>query len=210
MSRTFDRPFPDAVNVTTRYADVPSPRFPGLWQEGWIAGSFYRIWSNNEAVLQAGPRDPEWTIEIKCGDDLGQCMESREGPVPQDAGLIARDLAACLVDAEFSGREPEPVVESIPVFDVGTSFTSETTIDAAEEMLPPLPCGLQKIPEGSVGLTLQRLLIEAGGDPGPLDGFPGARTRRALVDVLGVSAAGLSETEAIKALDRHLCNEVSQ
>lgn len=203
VSATLDRPFPGASEVETRYADIPSPRFPGIWQEGRINGYFYRIWSNEEAVLQPGPRDPAWTISVICDTPDAPCREDREGTPPPEASDIAKALALCLTDLGFAGdtgaSAPEPT--PAPTAEAPATETGEPPNQAPD----PGPCGLAKVENGPSGLTLQRLLVEAGADPGPLDGLPGELTRRALVEVIGASAEGLTEAEAITALDRALC-----
>ncbi|TDL90488.1 hypothetical protein [Meridianimarinicoccus aquatilis] len=72
---------------------------------------------------------------------------------------------------------------------------------------PPADCGLQLVQEGPPVLTLQRLLVIAEQDPGPLDGLMGRRTGAALVAYLGPDAADLSIEEAIRQVDLELCNQ---
>lgn len=201
VSDTFERPLPDAVDIEVRHADVPSPRFPGIWQEGWIDGFFYRIWSNKEAVLQSNRKSPSWSISVLCNDDTAECQNIIEG-APSTAALeTVGDLSGCLKNAAFSGQA-QPVVETqSPVEPVAEVVT--TTIDPA----PQSPCGLATVPDGPSGLTLQRLLVEAGGDPGQLDGLVGPKTYNALIQILGPSAQSLDLDAAITAIDAYLCLE---
>jgi hypothetical protein len=75
---------------------------------------------------------------------------------------------------------------------------------------PSLPCGLQAIPQGPEGITLQRLLVLGGVSPGRLDGYPGKRTRAAMVQLLGPDAWGMPIPEAIAALNTLLCSQCTQ
>lgn len=211
VSDTFDRPYPGAFGVETRLADVPSPRFPGLWQEGRIDGYFYRIWSNDEAVLQPDATAPAWTISVTCDGADMPCRQSITGSPPDGAMRIADDLASCLSDPDFTGRAPDqPARNTSPQPDQAQgdgTVVAGSTDGTPPPQANPAACGLAKLPDGATGLTLQWLLVEAGADPGPLDGVPGRRTYRALVAVLGEPAAQLGEAEAISALDAALCKE---
>lgn len=216
VSDTFDRPLPGAVDIEVRHADVPSPRFPGVWQEGWIDGFFYRIWSNKEAVLQSNRKSPFWSISVLCEGGTTACQQTIEG-IPSSAALeTAGSLGKCLSDAGFTGAE-DPVTAAPPTSEVSTETPPQPTEAAtasaettpAEPAAKP-PCGLAVLPEGSPGLTLQRLLVEAGGDPGQLDGLVGPKTTTALLDVLGPSASALDQAAAISALDAYLCETDTQ
>jgi len=106
VSNTFDRPFPGATEVETRHADVPSSRFPGLWQQGHIDGFVYRIWSNEDAVLQSGGAAPTWTILVTCGGSETECRQTVDGAPPAAALTVADELALCLSDPDYAGRPP--------------------------------------------------------------------------------------------------------
>ncbi len=227
VSETFSRPFPGATGSQTRHADVPSPRFPGIWQEGWIDGFFYRIWSNEEAVLQPEASRPAWTISVVCDGGGKACRKAIDGTPPVPALEIADDLGRCLSDAGYAGRRAENaeatalaeggVTSGEAAGPEGTDGTltvagqgadkSATAGETDGSTTETAACGLATLPDGPNGLTLQRLLLEAGANPGPLDGFVGARTRRALEQVLGASAANLAEPDAISALDNALCGD---
>lgn len=214
VSDTFDRPLPDATTVETRHADVPSPRFPGIWQEGQVDGFFYRIWSNEVAVLQSNRRSPLWTISVTCDGTDKACSQTVDGVPTPEALQTAGRLGKCLTDASFSGKiietqsAQEALVPEEPVApDVTTSALPaiDAPVAPPSDVTDPPPCGLASLPDGETGITLQRLLVAAGADPGPLDGLVGQRTYRALADVLGEDAAQLAQSDAIQALDQFLC-----
>lgn len=224
----FDHPFPGATGVVTRFADVPSPQFPGLWQEGTINGHGYRMYANGEASVQEAGPEPGWAVFLRCDLPGKSCTTTTEGTPPDAAIAIAGVMERCFIapetvyaplpapaepalvapptegwalaptpspepePPETDPTAPEPAASAVPAEDTQTSA-------------PAAPCGLAAIPDGSPGLTLQRLLVAAGADPGPLDGLPGRRTRTALTQVLGAAAGDLTTQEAVRALDAVLC-----
>lgn len=97
VGAAFERPFPGATGVETRHADVPSPRFPGLWQQGRINGDRFILYANGEATLIDGASEPAWTISVQCDLDAGTCTESAEGSPPEAAMQVARQLGRCFV-----------------------------------------------------------------------------------------------------------------
>lgn len=231
VGAAFERPFPGATGVETRHADVPSPRFPGLWQQGRINGDRFILYANGEATLIDGASEPAWTISVQCDLDAGTCTESAEGSPPEAAMQVARQLGRCFVAPDevtapvVPPPPPAPVAPPtegwalVPGSGAVPAEPEDTTVEPtpapAPEVTEPAPepepepaappCGLATIPEGAPGLTLQRLLVEAGADPGPLDGLPGRMTRSALAQVLGDDARTLEIADAITALDAFLC-----
>jgi hypothetical protein len=229
VSDTFDRPLPRATNVLTRRVDIPSPQFPGLWQEGIIGGYFYTLFANGEGVLQATPDEPGWAINIICDEAAKTCERVPEGlPAPADALAIVDLLERCYISPETAQdivqptvvaspepivepvSEPTPVSEPITVADPTTAaeptpVAEATSAPTTEPPPPSIPCGLNAIPEGAEGITVQRLLLLGGADPGPIDGFPGNRTRTAIVELLGEKAADMPIPAAIITLDQLLC-----
>lgn len=268
----FERPFPGATEVSTRFVDVPSPRFPGLWQEGRLQGYSYILYANGEATVQDGGLEPQWSISVFCDLENGSCEQVADGTPPAAAVRVATLMGQCFVAPETVDVPPVPEPEPDPVApdtegwalvlpDDETDISPQPTLsDTVEEPLPhpalvaedgtadaepepaetqaeeaesepaepqpveaeaaepapaqvaaedppapPAPCGLATVPEGTPGATLQRLLVEAGEDPGPIDGFPGRLTRRALIAVLGEDAGNLGTEAAIVALNAHLC-----
>ncbi|WP_299031624.1 peptidoglycan-binding domain-containing protein [uncultured Sulfitobacter sp.] len=177
---TFDKPLEWATSVVTRHADVPSPQFPGLWQEGVLDGYFYTVFANGEGTVASAQSRPDWKIRISCPAEEASCGFAAEGTPPETANRVADVVAQCLKG------EAAPEDQAVPPE-------------------PAAPCGLATLEGGSNGKLLQRLLIIAGADPGPVDGFVGNDTRKALSEVLGTSAATLETTQALAALDAFLC-----
>lgn len=204
---SFDRPFPGATSVETRFADIPSPNFPGLWQEGRIDGYPYRIYANGEASLQDGGSDPLWSIDVLCPGDSDNCTQSVTGTPPEVALGIATRLGLCFVAPDRAAVPVAPPPAPPPVTVTPEAAPSEPPVAAPTVTAPKVtaPCGLAALPEGEPGITLQLLLVAAGGDPGPIDGLPGALTRDALGQILGPEAEGLTAEAAIAALDAFLC-----
>lgn len=208
---------PGATNVVTRRVDVPSPQFPGLWQEGVIGGYYYKLFANGEGVLQAAPDTPDWAINIICDEVANTCEKVPEGtPAPPEALAIVDRLERCFVAPETAQEIPPPPVVAPPEpLAVGLPTAAEPALEPtppvveaipAPEPAPPLvPCGLNAIPAGAEGITLQRLLVLGGANPGPIDGFPGKRTRTAIIELLGETGADMPVPAAIVALDQLLC-----
>ncbi|WP_298860699.1 hypothetical protein [uncultured Sulfitobacter sp.] len=177
---TFDKPLQGANNVVTRHADVPSSQFPGLWQEGVLEGYFYAVYGNGEGTVAAARTAPAWEIRISCAAGQFECAFTEDGTPPKAANRVAGVVAQCLKGK--ASPKDEPVIPE-----------------------PIVPCGLATLEDGSDGKLLQQLLVIAGADPGPLDGFVGNDTRKALAEVLGASSASLGTAEALTALDAFLC-----
>lgn len=304
----YDRPFPEATGVETLVSDVPTPLFPGLWQQGQIQGFSYRIFANGDALL----RPPEgsagtWSVALLCDLTAKNCKQTIEGTPPAPARRILTLMELCLIapeemaplkpepspelssspasssdarpapDAEPNtdppregwalvqpdladntpsippteppslppARErPDPTLSPLPIpphvakappapdaaeereseaASPGNSLAESPTVaapalapttptpeapDAAPSASAPPPaalCGLATLPDGPPGLTLQRLVVAAGEDPGPLDGLVGRRTRAALARILSPGEAYLPVAEAIRTLDVYLC-----
>lgn len=183
VSATFDKPLPNAVDVVTRRADVPSPQFPGLWQEGRLDGLFYALFANGEALVRSGRRTSDWQVKVACPTGTADCTITAEGDPPQQARDIADVLGRCLQGVALAPPPPPaPTPEQRPA------------------------CGLATVPEGTPVAVLQSLLIASGTDPGPVDGILGTQTQDALAQTLGDAASSLTITDAIAALDRLLCD----
>lgn len=175
----FETPVEGAVNVTTHVADVPSSRFPGLWQEGVLDGYFYALFANGEATVKSARGARDWGLKVTCETGVATCKIRESGTPPQDAADVAARLAQCL-----KGRASEPPEAPKP---------------------PKAPCGLQTVAEGPEAQVLQNLLVAAGQDLGAVDGIWGAKSLSALVSVLGEEAATFSIAQAITAVDAYLC-----
>lgn len=218
----FDRMFPGATEVQTYYVDVPTSQFPGIWQEGSINNFFYRIYGNGDALLRATGH--EWEIFISCDLSEMKCNIDADGNPPIDAESIAEGLALCFTAPEQMtfdrfGTQPSridavqsqsPLEELDPMAGVSSNYLTqggslksvkELSVDSVEHA----KCGLGIEASGSRGLILQRLIVLAGGDPGPLDGIVGGKTKASLINILGEEADGLDVNDAIDALESYLC-----
>jgi hypothetical protein len=195
--------------VVTRRVDVPSPQFPGLWQQGLIGGYFYTLFANGEGLLQSSRETPDWAITFSCDAETGTCNRTQsEGTAPAEASAIVHQLEQCMNGIEVTTEPPAPQVAEPPaptVEEPPAPTVTEPIEPTVVEAAPP-PCGLKAIPEGAEGLTVQRLVVLAGADPGPLDGYPGKLTQTAIAQLLGPKANGLSLADTIIALDQLLCS----
>ncbi|MGO4855625.1 hypothetical protein [Phaeovulum sp. W22_SRMD_FR3] len=269
MTGSFEVPLPGATGVQVRHADVPTARFPGLWQQGVIDGLQYWLYADLSATLAPGNSADDWRIELTCDATTETCDRVISGATPDTARLTADMLERCLAglplvveevqarapaavpvseaDAAARGDEvPEetpaatsstlnPIADATPATgdpSIGNATTASpseaSAVQATDQLqaapaasgwppeasrnaqlgpaiMPPAPCGRAGLPVAPTVLTLQRLLLVAGQNPGPLDGFMGPRTRRALAAVLGRSAARLDAEDALQALEQHLC-----
>ncbi|MGJ8597560.1 peptidoglycan-binding domain-containing protein [Sulfitobacter sp.] len=187
VSNTFDEPLQGAVEVVTRHADVPSPQFPGLWQEGMLDGLFYTLYANGEGVVKSEKRISDWEVRVLCLDHGVDCSISATGTPPENAYQVANILSLCL--RNVAPAEPEkPKTTKQPEVSLKT------------------PCGLASVEDGAGGIVLQRLLVAAGADPGPVDGYVGGKTNEALAGILGEESTKLSIADAIGALDLWMCD----
>ena len=242
----FEVPYPGATGVETRFADVPSPRFPGLWQEGRIEAYSYTIFANGDARLFDGIHPSNWLIVIDCDIANARCEETAQGTAPKRALQISEQMQLCFLSPESvtaplppsrpvgSSKLAEPIgsvatgstdkvqvteAMTLPtngaaqtppdttiLMEMGSSAHTEELSTPAPAPVPALPCGRAAVPADTPGFTLQRLIIAAGGDPGPLDGLPGRLTREALISVLGATAYDLDTETAIQVLDVFLCD----
>lgn len=207
----FTSPFPGASNVTTHLVDVPSPRFPGLWQEGTKDGYFYMLFANGDAILTAG-QNSTWLISYSCDAGLGECAALFEGTPPDGAMQVAEQLKQCLLEGEVSIPVVEP--EAAPV--EAAPVEEEPANSLSEEPVSPAPfeeteaCSVETIDDENPTHKLQRMLVLAGADPGAVDGIPGAMTNNALTSVLGEAADQLSTEDAITALQDLVCSDRDQ
>ncbi|MCF2904152.1 hypothetical protein L0666_04055 [Octadecabacter sp. CECT 8868] len=203
VGNDFTIPLAGATNVTTHVADVPSPRFPGLWQEGTKDGFDYFLFANGDATLHAG-EDSEWRISFTCDDGSSECTFDTSGSPPEPAMQVAEQLKQCLQNGEITAlaAEPEEAIieaeteEESPVSDTDITPPASQTAEA---------CGEETIDDDNLTRKLQRMLILAGADPGPVDGIFGDMTNVALVSVLGEPALLLSADDAIGAIQDLIC-----
>lgn len=129
----YDQPFPGAVDVVMRYADVPSSQFPGIWQEGMVAGNFYQIYANRTAILRADRLSLDWSITVEC--QQRPCLQTVTGLPPDAAKATSIQLEQCLVPPEIklaaASASPKP--------DQAKPKAQTSAIEAPEEAKPKDP-----------------------------------------------------------------------
>ena len=220
----FATPLPGASNVTAHAVDVPSPLFPGFWQEGTKNGFDYVLYANGDATLQTN-EEGSWRISVSCALDASECAIEVKGSPTEQAMQVAEQLKQCLQQGEVT--EPSHQTEETPDVDRLTNGTTapvqgvESNIDAgsstrslADDSLinqteEKQACGAEAIDDDNATRKLQRMLILADADPGPVDGLPGSMTNSALLDVLGELALQLSTEEAVAAVQRLICPTIN-
>lgn len=200
VSPTFDTPLAGATDVTSHIADVPSAQFPAFWQDGRIDGHRYRLFSNGEGSLRTANAGEDWSIEIACNTPAQTCDYVPNGAVPDPATQIAQRLGQCLLGAVPSDQgDAAPAPNDAAQPDAPQSDTNAPETDTQ------VACGLAVVREATDVATLQRLLTLAGTDPGPVDGFLGPQTFKALDTFVPDSNWGTSVPDAITVLDAVLC-----
>ncbi|SOH94846.1 hypothetical protein SAMN06273572_105272 [Monaibacterium marinum] len=112
VTSSFDVPLPGATGMRSYVMDVQSAQFPGLWQEGIVAGYAYHIYANGDAILQSSASMPEWVITLKCDASAQECTTETLGTPPDRADEVAVALGQCfwrsdLTEREF-GQQPPP------------------------------------------------------------------------------------------------------
>ncbi len=189
----FAQGFPGASGVVTKVADVPSSRFPGFWQEGFVGGLAYIMFANGEVSISEPGDTADWSISLFCDAAEKTCVREQIGTPPALADRVAVQMELCFTDPaaatapSLEEAEPEPEPEPVP------------------EPEPEPDCGIETLPESDPTSMLQRLLILAGADPGPVDGLWGRKTRQASIDVIGERAQDMSVEDLVLAVDASLC-----
>ena len=110
----FDQPLPGAENVQRRYADVPSARYPGIWQEGRVAGFTYRLFMDLTAEVNDGSANPAWQVFLSCDPASGLCAESFDGLAPIAASRTAQVLGRCLLGGPVTAEDFAPSENARP------------------------------------------------------------------------------------------------
>ncbi|MBU2958858.1 peptidoglycan-binding domain-containing protein [Paracoccus sp. 1_MG-2023] len=103
VGANFDTPLPGAQNVERRSSDVPTARYPGIWQEGRVAGFAYQLASDYSGLLSDSLTAPSWQIAIECGAAGGctrQTADAPEGAIP-----VADALERCLTGQPVSAQD---------------------------------------------------------------------------------------------------------
>ncbi len=188
VSDTFERPFPEATSVVSHVSDVPSVQFPVFWQEGILQGFRYKILASGEGIVRPINPQESWVVSIACDALRLVCDYSIEGPVPQAAIKVSNSVGQCLVGVEH--------------------LDAETTSLEASQVTPETSrptCGSASIDEVNQVAAMQRLLVIAGEDPGPVDGLLGARTFSAMEPFVQGADWNTSISDMIALLDSRLC-----
>lgn len=198
VSATFDRPFPGATNVDSFIADVPSAQFPAFWQTGSIDGYRYRLFSNGEGEIKASDPNQNWTVEIACETAGRSCDVTMNGNAPTEVQQIADTIGQCLLGVEIGQAlavPKDPIADTTvtPLANAGAPQNTETA------------CGIAIVDEPNDVATVQRLLILLGEDPGPVDGFLGPATFKAMDVYIENSNWDTSISDAISVLDAQHC-----
>lgn len=227
VSATFDLPFPGAENVTSFVIDVPSSQFPAFWQKGVIDGFEYQIFANATGLLRGSSTEAAWSIDLACDVGAQACDTTAQGSPPENARRTVDALGQCLLGQDVTPKEdvlpkddvaanpapqpdPEPQVvaevevEQPPV--VIQTVTADTTAPQARPVSTVTSgCGLGLVNEATDVATMQRLLVMLGTDPGPVDGFLGPATFRAMDEFVEDSGWDTSIPDLIATLDAAHC-----
>lgn len=146
----FDTPLPGAQQVERDYADVPSARYPGVWQQGRIAGFAYRLFPDLTANLADSRDAPQWQIDVLCDPEADSCALETKGTPDPTASDVATALGRCLLGqpvtaADFRRDTPQAdlgLPEDAGVTDQDRSLSSGAalaTAAGAERALTPDP-----------------------------------------------------------------------
>lgn len=130
----FDRPVPGSQSAQMRNIDLPSSRFPGLWQAGLFDGLAYRIFANSEGDVSGDTRDRK--VFFSCGGAEDTCAQETSGALPATALAVAQTLQRCLQGKELPRLSspaplPSPVVSSSPVSAPSDQETSSLAKDVS-------------------------------------------------------------------------------
>ncbi|GGB00724.1 peptidoglycan-binding domain-containing protein [Allosediminivita pacifica] len=154
VGANFDRPLPGASAVERRFADVPTARYPGIWQEGRVAGHVYQLSSDITGLLAPTREAPEWQVAVLCDPGAGTCEQQRSGEVPSAALPVAEALGRCLlgeaVSAADFGPDPAATLQGLPpeagvtgearLFDSGAGLaTAAGALGARRANVPGVP-----------------------------------------------------------------------
>lgn len=106
-----DVPLSNASNVKVMYADVPSARFPRMWQQGEVAGFRYRIYANFTADLVSLDATSSWKIDVSCDVEALRCQTVASANVPSDAAAWGARLGQCIL-GQAEEAQPVPAAEA--------------------------------------------------------------------------------------------------
>ncbi|WP_042244980.1 hypothetical protein [Paracoccus sp. PAMC 22219] len=107
-----DRPLPGAQDVRQVSADVPTARFPGLWQQGRVDGLVYRIFGDGTAVLSDDLGAPRWQIRVDCAEPT--CRTAETGAPDAGADRVAAALGRCLTGQAVTAADLRRAAPAFP------------------------------------------------------------------------------------------------
>lgn len=200
VTATFDRPVEGATDVVSHVSDVPSARFPAFWQEGVFDGVRYKITAAGEGVVRPLNLVEDWDVSFVCDPATGACDFDENRTPPEQAVAVAKVMGQCLL-----GQEPTP--DPAPIA-VAVELAEPDTIQPRARPAPtaPTPCGSATVDEATDIALMQRLLLLAGEDPGPVDGFLGPQSFAAMAAFVDNPGWDTPIRDVIAAIDAQLCN----
>lgn len=201
VSATFDRSFPGATGVESFVADVPSAQFPAFWQTGLIDGYRYRLFSNGESDIKASDPNQNWSVDLACETAAQNCDMTVNGDAPTQVLQIADTIGQCLLGVENTRA---PTTPDDPFTD--NAVGPQEDLAATQSTATETACGVSVVNEATDVATMQRLLILLGEDPGPVDGFLGPATFKAMDVFVEDSNWDTSITSVISVLDALHCD----
>jgi hypothetical protein len=209
VSSTFDRPFPDATDVEAFITDVPSAQFPAFWQRGFIDGYRYNMFSNGDGEIKASDPNENWTVEIACETRDQSCEMASDGDAPTEVLQIADTIGQCLLGIEIikpvvAPSVPEEQIVEAPLTDI----VPPSRANEVQQNDTTTLCGVAAVNEPTDVATMQRLLILLDEDPGPVDGFLGPASFKAMDIFIDDSNWDTSIADVIVVLDALHCERV--
>lgn len=109
-------PLPKATEVAQTTMDIPTARFPGIWQQGQLDGFAYRIFPDLTAVVFDERANTGWRIDLLCTASA-RCVQKVVGSAPEAASAAAKAIGECLVPVEERPRPPSPAPPAAPPHD---------------------------------------------------------------------------------------------
>lgn len=139
IGAAFDKSLPGAQEVQRHYADVPSARYPGLWQQGRVAGFVYKLFPDMTANLADSRDAPQWQIDVLCDAETASCSQETKGAPDPAATGIAMTLGRCLLGEDVTAgdfqRATPAALDGLPedagVTDRDRSLSSGAALAAA-------------------------------------------------------------------------------
>ncbi|WP_375279826.1 peptidoglycan-binding protein [Pseudooctadecabacter sp.] len=208
VTATFDRPLDGATDVVSHVSDVPSVRFPAFWQEGVFDGVRYKITAASEGVVRPLNFVDDWEVSFVCDQATGTCDFDENRAPPEQAVAAAKVIGQCLLGLDLT---PDPAPVEVTVEAAEPDITPPTEPDATVPTPTPepaaaAPCGSAAVDEATEIATLQRLLLLAGQDPGPVDGFLGPKSFAAMGAFVDDPGWNTPISDVIAILDAQLCD----